>query len=380
MSINLLELPLTKITGEFVILSGNKNIIFPQILKTFETSYSLYSYAVYDGFYRNNKIIYVFNQHTDKVLYNLDKIYDTPDFKGFCVFGNSYFTFYQDKCLVINTDTDEAKVVNLNLNNVVKVKQLTSQLFAIITSNPTTIHLYGLDTAGAIASGDTANLASFSYATFANPTSNIDLIYYDNKLYLVGDDYTVILNMDIKDIIYLQTLLTFNYRYTPFNDFESVGIKFIRETQSFYVFYNTLYNSYIYITKDMTNYYFGRETVFLTPDICFKLHETNFYLITELLQSEFQLPQTNYHEITFRLNLPYTVLKTAIIKIPEVQSDLSPRFATMTIETRYNNGYNIWSYGVMYSTGEYRILARGSEFVVSLYSENALRVEEFILQ
>jgi len=384
-SINLLNLPITKITGEFVILNENKNVIFPQILQTFEASYSLNAFSVYDGFYLNNKIIYVFNQYGDKVLYNLNSLYNTPNFKGFCVFGNVYFTFYQDKCLVIDTKTDTVKTITLTIDNavqgIVKVKQLTSQLFAIITNNPTTIHLFGLDSAGAIASatnGSTVNINSFSYATFSNPVHNIDLIYFDNKLYLLGDDYTVILNMDIKDIIYLQTIQTFNYRYTPFDEFENVGIKFVRETQSFYLFYHMLYNNYIYITKDLKNYYFGRETVFLTPDICFKLNEFKFYLITKILQSGFQLT-TDYHEITFRLNLPYVVLKSAEIKMPEVQTDTPDRVATMTIEARYDNGYNIWSYGVLYDKSNYRILVRGEEFVISLYSTNALRIEGFNL-
>jgi hypothetical protein len=384
-SINLLDLPITKITGEFVKLNETKNVIFPQILKTYITKHPLNAFSIYDGFYMNDKIIYVFNQYDDKVLYNLDKVYKTPAFKGFCVFGNVYFTFYEDKCLVIDTATDNAKVITLRIDNavqgIVKVKQLTSQLFAIITNNPTTIHLFGLDSAGDIASannGDTVNINSFSYATFSNPVFNIDLIYFEDKLYLIGDDYTVILKMEIKDIVYLQTLQTFNYRYSPFKDFENVGIKFVKETQSFYIFYNTLYNNYIYITKDLSNFYFGRETIFLTPEICFKLNELEFYLITDVLQSEFK-PTTNYHEINFRLNLPYVVFKSAMLKIPEVQSDNPIRVATMTIEARYDNGYNIWSYGIMYNKSEYRLLARGSEFVVSLYSNNALRVEEFSL-
>jgi len=193
---------------------------------------------------------------------------------------------------------------------------------------------------------------------------------------LLGDDYTVILNMVIKDIVYLQTIQTFNYRYTPFNEFESVGIKFVRETQSFYLFYHTLYNNYIYITKDL-KLLFRKRNCILTPDICFKLHEFKFYLITKILQSGFT--NTNYHEITFRLNLPYVVLKSADIKIPEAEANNSVRVATMTIEARYDNGYNIWSYGVLYNKSNYRILVRGNEFVISLYSTNALRIEGFSL-
>jgi hypothetical protein len=315
----------------------------------------------------------------------LNTIYETPEFKGFCVFGSVYFVFYQNKCLVIDTQTNTAKTITLTIDNanlnILLVKQLTPQLFAIITSNPTTIHLFGLDSAGDIASaldGSTVNINSFSYASFSNPVVNVDLINFENNLYLIGHDYTVLLKMNIKDIIYLQTINTFNYRYTPFQEFENAGIKFIRETQSFYVFYNTVYNNFIYITKDMKNFYFGRETVFLTPNLCFKLQETNFNIITDILQNEF-LPITNYHEINFKLETPYIVFKSAIVKIPEVQLTNQERVATLTIEARYDNGYNIFSYGILYNKNNYRILNRGTDFVITLYSRNALRLEEISL-
>lgn len=384
-SINLLDLPITKITGEFVKLNENKNIIFPQILSVLNSNYSLNTSSVYDGFYLNNKIIYIYRQSDDVVLYNLNTIYQTPEFKGFCVFGNVYFVFYQNKCLVIDTTTDTAKIITLTIDNanqnIIKVKQLTPQLFVIITSNPTTIHLFGLDSAGAIASasgGSTVNINSFSYASFSNPVVNVDLINLDNTLFLVGDDFTVLLKMNIQDIIYLQTQETFNYRYTPFQEFENAGIKFVRETQSFYVFYNTLYNAFIYITKDMKNFYFGRETVFLTPAVCFKLQENNFYIITDILQNEF-LHINSYHEINFRLQTPYLVFKASSIKIPEVQKTDTDRIASLTIEARYDNGYNIWSYGILYNKSNYRLLARGEDFVFTLYSINALRLEEFLV-
>jgi hypothetical protein len=384
-SINLLDLPITKMSGEFVKLNENKNIIFPQILNIFIANYSLNAIDVYDGFYLNNKIIYIYNQSNDAVLYNLNTLYQTPEFKGFCVFGNVYFVFYQDKCLVIDTTTDIAKNITLTIDNanlnILKVKQLTPQLFAIITSNPTTIHLFGLDSAGNIASASdnsTVNINSFSYASFSNPVVNVDLLYFEDKLYLIGDDYTILLKMNIKDIIYLQTKYTFNYRYTPFQDFENAGVKFIRETQSFYVFYNTLYNNFIYITKDMKNFYFGRETVFLTPNVCFKLQDVKFYIITDILQNEFSAI-TNYHEINFRLQTPYLVFKSAIVKIPEVQFTNQDRIASLTIEARYDNGYNIFSYGILYNKSNYRILNRGTDFVITVYSNNALRIEEFSL-
>jgi hypothetical protein len=293
--------------------------------------------------------------------------------------------FYQDRCLVIDTRTDTVKTVKLTIDNtyqgIVKVKQLTPQMFAVITNNPTTIHLFGLDSAGAIASandGDTVNINSFTYATFSNPTFNIDLIYYDGQLYLIGDDYSVILDLEMKDLVYLITKQTFNYRRTPFKEFEDVGIKFIRETQSFYVFYNTVYSCYIYITKDFKDYYFGRETVYLTPEICFKTQGSTFYQITDILQSEFS-PITNYHEINFRLTLPYTIFNYLIINIPETQKGVNDRIASLTIEARYDVGYSIFSYGILYNKNNYRILSRGTDFVITLHSNNAMRIENIVL-
>ncbi|MBX0310247.1 MAG: hypothetical protein JHC31_00320 [Sulfurihydrogenibium sp.] len=385
MAVQLNELPITKITGEFAKLNESKHIIFPQILKSFNTTQTLNSFTFYDGFYLNNKIIYIYSQDKDKVLYNLNTVYEVPIYNGFCVFGSVYFVFYQNKCLVIDTRDDSHKTVNLTIDNsnqgIVKVKQLTPQMFAIITNNPTTIHLFGLDSAGAIASakdGDTVNINSFTYATFSNPTFNIDLIYYDEKIYLIGDDYTVILDLEMKDLVYLITKETYNYRKTPFKELEDAGIKFIRETQSFYIFYNTVYNSYIYITKDFKDFYFGRETVYLTPEICFKIQGSSFYQITDLLQSEFA-PITTYHEINFRLTLSYTVFQSLIINIPETQKGDNDRIATLNIEARYDAGYNIFSYGILYNRSNYRLLSRGEEFVISLYSNNAMRIENVVL-
>jgi hypothetical protein len=286
---------------------------------------------------------------------------------------------------VIDTLSDKVKTLNLTIDNayqnIIKVKQLTPQLFTIITSDPTTIHLFGLDSTGAIASaydGSTVNINSFSYSSFSNPVVNVDLVKLKDEIYLIGDDFTVLLNMHIKDIIYLQTKETFDYRYSPFQEFENSGIAFVKETQSFFIFYNTLYNSYIYITKDMKNFYFGEETIFLTPNVCFKLQEDNFYITSDILQNEFVIT-ADYHEINFRLNTTYTIFKSASIKIPELQKEDTDRVASLTIETRYDNGYNIWSYGIIYNKSNYRILARGDEFVITLHSNNALRIEEFLL-
>lgn len=390
-SINLLDLPITKISGEFVKLDENKNVIFPQIVNSFDTNYSLNAFQIYDGFYLNDRIIYIFNELNDYVLYNLSTQIQINSFNGFCVFGNVYFVFFQNKCLVIDTKKDTIKTVNLTIDgaqmDIIRVKQLTPQMFTILTLDPTTIFLFGLDSAGDLASskdGDTVNIKSFSYTTYSNPTTNVDLINLDDKIYLIGDDFTVILKMEIKDIIYLQTLRTFNYRYTPFQDFENAGIKFIRETQSFYQFYNTLYNNYIYVTKDLKNFYFGRETVFLTPNICFKLQETKFYQITDILKSVFPFIET-YHEINFRLETPYVVFKEFSVRVPEVQKpdyfhpNTVERVASLVVETRYDNGYNIWSYGILYNKNNYRILSRGTDFVITLYSKNALRLEELVL-
>jgi hypothetical protein len=382
--INLLNLDLSKISGDFVKINKDKNIIFPQILNILASKYPLHAFNVYDGFYLNNKIIYIYDRYYDYVLYNLDRIYNTPNFNGFCVFGEAYFIFYQDKCLIIDTVYDTAKVVSLTIDgsrmSIIKVKQITPQLFAIITANPTTIHLFGLDSAGVLASannGDQVNLNSFSYASFSNPTVNVDLIAFKDRLYLIGDDYSVVLNMNIKDIIYLQTQATYDYRYTPFREFENKGIKFIRETQSFYVFYNTLFNSYIYTTKDFESFYLGRDTVFLTPNVCFNIQKDDFYLITDILQTDYKAFES-YHEVSFRLSTPYIVFKSARVYIPEIQQQ-EDRIASLTLEARYENGYNIWSYGVMYNRFNYRILARGTDFVITLRSNNALRLEEFIL-
>jgi hypothetical protein len=73
------------------------------------------------------------------------------------------------------------------------------------------------------------------------------------------------------------------------------------------------------------------------------------------------------------------------VKISEVQKsftlppDTVERVASLVIEARHENGYNIWSYGIMYNKNNYRILVRGTDFVITLYSNKALRLEELSL-
>jgi len=387
MELNLLQTPITYISGDFVEINETSNIIFPQVLNSMTAVYSLNGVSVYDGYEINNQIYYAYNQSgTDQVLYSLSTVYQTPNFAGFCVFGTDYFTFYSGtSCLVINTKNNNSNTVSIQIDgafqNIVKAYQITPQLFALVTTNPTTVYVMGLDSVGAIATAtpsSTVSLTAFSYATFSNPTVNIDLINFNNMLYLVGDDYTVLLKMQIKDLIYLQTEKSFNYRFTPFQEYEKAGLKFLRETHSFYVFYNTLWSSFVYITKDLKNVYLGESTVYITPNLCLNTLNNTFYQFTDILQNN-TTPIPSLHNISFKVDTPLTLLSQLFIDIPETEIGNSSTIATFNIETRYQNQYNNFSYNILYNYPTYRLGVRGSSFVCGLSSSLGMRITNMVM-
>jgi hypothetical protein len=387
MELDLLKTPLPYISGDFVELNESANIIFPQVLNSMTAVYSLNGLSFYDGYEINNQTYYAYNQSgTDQVLYSLSTVYQTPSFAGFCVFGTNYFTFYNsNSCLVINTTNNNSKTVSIQINgavqNIVKAYQITPQLFALITTNPTTVYVMGLDSVGAIANASpssTVSLTAYSYATFSNPTVNIDLVNVNNTLFLMGDDYTVLLKLMIKDLIYLQSEQSFNYRFTPFQEYEKAGLKFIRETHSFYVFYNTLWSSFVYITKDFKNMYFGENTVYITPNLCLNITNNTFYQFTDILQNDTSvIPST--HNISFKIDIPLSLLSQLFIDIPETQIGNSSTIATFNIETRYQNQYNNFSYNILYNYPTYRLGVRGSSFVFGLSSSLGMRITNMVV-
>jgi len=387
MELNLLQTPTTYISGDFVEINETSNIIFPQVLNSMTAVYSLNGVSVYDGYEINNQIYYAYNQSgTDQVLYSLSTVYQTPNFAGFCVFGTDYFTFYNsNSCLVINTTNNNSNTVSVQIDgavqNIVKAYQITPQLFALVTTNPTTVYVMGLDSVGAIATASpssTVSLTAFSYATFSNPTVNIDLINFNNILYLMGDDYTVLLKMQIKDLIYLQTETSFNYRFTPFQEYEKAGLKFLRETHSFYVFYNTLWSSFVYITKDLKNVYLGESTVYMTPNLCLNTINNTFYQFTDILQND-TVVIPSMHNISFRVDTPFTLLSQLFIDIPETEIQNSYTIATFNLETRYQNQYNNFSYNILYNYPTYRLGIRGSNFVCGLSSSLGMRITNMVM-
>ena len=387
MELNLLQTPLPYISGDFAELNETANIIFPQVLNSMTANYSLNGVSFYDGYEINNQIYYAYNQSgTDQVLYSLSTVYQTPSFAGFCVFGADYFTFYNsNSCLVINTTNNNSNTVSIQIDgavqNIAKAYQITPQLFALVTTNPTTVYVMGLDSVGAIANASpssTVSLTAYSYATFSNPTVNIDIINFNNMLYLMGDDYTVLLKMQIKDLIYLQTEMSYNYRFTPFQQYEKAGLKFLRETHSFYVFYNTMWSSFVYITKDLKDMYFGENTVYLTPNLCLNITNNTFYQFTDILQNDISVIPS-MHNISFKLDTPLSLLSQLFINIPETQIGNSSTIATFNIETRYQNQYNNFSYNILYNYPTYRLGVRGSSFVCGLSSSLGMRITEMVV-
>ncbi len=370
-TLNLTNLPLTNLKGELVCLTNDKSILFPQITQqTVSITSVLYSNFI-DGLVLNEKLFLVLEDNfTYKVIYD-NTIRTYYNFAGVVVFGDVIFCFVNvNECLVINTLTNEIKTIIIDApSGIVYVYQLTTFLFAIITVSPTTVYIYSLDDAGAIASssdGSRIILPSYVYGVFANPKNRPKLLKRGNLLYLTGNDATAILSLQIQDLIYLRTEETFFQRVSPFPELEEQGIEFIRETHNFLLFKNNLLNNFIWINKGEDRVYFSTNYVYLSPQHV--MYGNKLYTMSDFISSEYNsIPLQKEFTAKFKAN----GLNGLRLEVLETTNDNIGHVAVLSRFLDFENYYN---YSVKATQTNYRLALRGEEFVVSLYTTEACRI------
>jgi hypothetical protein len=243
--------------GDFVYKTNNV-IVFPQITNERSMDINIITNQFLNGTVINNKLIALVETSPFYKLFYENAEYILYEAKGLMVFGDVVFCFYRDKCLVINTATDETKTITITApTNIVYAYQINSFLFALITSQPTTVYIYSLNDAGDIANttdGGSIDLPSYSYAVFSHPKQNVRLVSWDDRLFLFGKDATVELALDVRDLVYLRTIQTYHHPVSPFEEVEQLGFEFFTETLNFYVFRNTINNSMMWISKAMKKF------------------------------------------------------------------------------------------------------------------------------
>ncbi len=370
--INLTDLPLADIKGDLVYLTQNKHIVFPQITEVHSIPDRIFYSNYINGVVLNDKFFVVLK---DPILYKIiyqNTVFYTTQLAGVVIFGDVIFAFIENnQCLVINTLTNETKIVRITEpNNIVFAYQLTTFLFALITSPPTTVYIYSTDDAGNIATAfSDVSLPAYSYGVFANPKRNPKLLKKGEIIYLYGDDATVLMSLEVSDLVYLRTQDTFLHKLSLFPEFEEQGLEFVEETVSFYLFKNHLLNNFVWISKGDSKIFFSTNYIYLSPNHI--VYDENLYIAQDVLTStKPNIPLSKEFTVKFKArSLDRVIL--------EVKETTDSEIGSLSVLSRYLEGENFFSYSVNDYQTEYRLGLRGREFVVSLYTDQACRIRSF---
>jgi len=373
-AIDLTKLPIANMKGDAVYLSEEGFIVFPQVVRQRYLEINTLPNNFVEGFVLNDKVFLVLSRDVLYDVFYENTIRTYYKFAGEVVFGDVIFCFVDNnQCLVINTATDEAKTITISEpSNIVYVYQISAYLFAVITTSPTTVYIYSMDDAGSIATatdGSTITLPAYSYGVFANPKVNPRLIKKNDLLYLIGDDATVLLNLQISDLIYLRTEETFLQKVCPFSELEEQGIEFVRETQNFYLFRNSLFNSLVWISKGNKRIYFSTNYLYLSQHHV--MYDKNLYILQDTIDPDQpHIPLQKELTVKFKKNwlngINLEVLETTDYDIGH-----------MVVLSRFLDFQNFFNYMVRATRTNYRLAVRGEEFVVSLYTDQACRIRSF---
>jgi hypothetical protein len=302
------QLPLDSFFGDGVIYTASKGIQLPYIKQSFSIPIALQDLIDSAAFkFNTNYNNFFVCKNVDNIICSfysngvLKYTITVTQYLGQLMFGNQFYFFYQDsnnlKCVVIDLSSYNAKTIVVTLNGAsvtgLKIRQFTSQLFSIISANPTTVNLLTMLDAAAISStnnGSTVNLIPFTYSAVANPSLNIDCIYKDNVVNLFGDDGTVEFKLNIGDFTYLSMLRVLQYRQTPFETMDSIsslgqGLQYLYTlNNNFYKFYNKIYQNYLWMDSSGQNVFLGLSYHYLSP-VCYYdfLHHTVNFLSFDLI-------------------------------------------------------------------------------------------------
>jgi hypothetical protein len=373
-AIDLTKLPIVNIKGDAVYLSEEGFIVFPQITRQRNLEITTLPNNFVEGFVLNDKVFLVLSRGDLYDVFYENTIRTFTKFAGVVVFGDVIFCFVDNnRCLVINTATNEVKTITISEpSNIVFVYQLSAYLFAVITTSPTTVYIYSMDDAGSIATandGDVITLPAYTYGVFANPKVNPRLVKKDNLLYLIGDDATVLLSFQISDMIYLRTEETALQKISPFPEFEEQGLEFVREVQNFFLFRNSLFNNFVWISKGDRRVYFSTNYLYLSQHHV--IYDRNLYTLQDVIDPDQpNIPLQKEFTVKFKkggLNgISLEVLETT-------DYDLGH----MVVLNRFLDFQNFFNYYIHATRTHYRLAVRGEEFVVSLYTDQACRIRSF---
>lgn len=373
-TVDLTKLPLVNMKGDVVYLSEEGFIVFPQVVSQREIALTTLPNNFLEGFVLNGKVFLVLSRESVyDVLYENNLTTHTK-FMGVVVFGDVIFCFVDDnKCMVINTATGEIKTITISEpSNIVNVYQISAYLFAVITTSPTTVYIYSLNDSGTIATapdGSTITLPAYSYGVFANPKVNPRLVKKGDLFYLIGDDATVLLSIQISDLVYLRTEGISLQKVSPFPELEEQGLEFVKETQNFYLFRNSLFNNFVWISKGDKRIYFSTNYLYLSQ--YHAVYDRTLYTLQDVIDpSRHNIPLQKEFTVKFKKNwlngIGLEVLETTNYELGH-----------MAVLSRFLDFESFYNYTIKATRTNYRLALRGEEFVVSLFTNESCRIRGF---
>jgi len=373
-TIDLTKLPLVNMKGDAVYLHEEGFIVFPQVVSQREVALTTLPNNFLEGLVLNGKVFLVLSRESFYDVIYENTLTTHVKFMGVVVFGDVIFCFVDNnKCIVINTATNEIKTITISQpSNIVNVYQISVYLFAVITTSPTTVYIYSLDDSGTISTalnGSTIPLPTYSYGVFANPKVNPRLVKKGDLFYLIGDDATVLLSLQISDLVYLRNEGTSLQKVSPFPELEGQGLEFVRETQNFYLFRNSLFNNLVWVSKDDKRVYFSTNYLYLSQ--YHAVYNRTLYTLQDVIEpNRYDIPLQKEFTVKFKKNW----LNGIGLEVVETTNN---NLGHMAVISRFLDFESFYNYTIKTTQTNYRLFLRGEEFVVSLFTNESCRIRGF---
>ncbi|MGB9730289.1 MAG: hypothetical protein ACPL1B_10575 [Thermoprotei archaeon] len=382
--VNLKDTPLTYISGDNLLLTTNRDIVFPACAGKKETPLSIPN--IVDVFYLNNLFIVV-NLNINKnniYIYNLsaektERVVETTLFAGIVQAGNMVYVFYDGyKVLAINSKTLEITDYTITLNgatqNIYKARQFNSQSFVLLTLNPTTIYINSILDLLSLSNTNT-DITSFTYSTHAVPTTDIE-IYIDNDLvYVSGKDGAVVLSVKTSDLVYLKTEYTTPAPYNPMEALPTIsevfgsGFKVDKVfSDGTYRLYNIVEDQYIYFHPIHKQLYFSNSYIYLNKALYYPLTGDFIFIDYDNINTVCELEsrisvKIVLDDVKTLYKIYYTLQTMTILDLLRIQ-----------IDSKYLIHYSTYSYDVDWYKNSFIANVKGDTFIFHLKTLYPLRL------
>lgn len=389
--LDLKSIELNNFSGENVLLTKDREVIFPAVQAIYNLNFPITNF--YDAFVMNNCFIlvlkvlnnyyiYVFNLATKELSYSLYNV----QYNGIVYAGNQIHIFYNgNKFDRIDSNNLNKETVTYKLNstnpNTIKVRHINSQAFLILTSNPTTVFISDILSLLSINSSND-DLLSLSYATYAIPSQNIDVLFYEGKIYLIGDDGTVIISLDIKDIVYLKTESLSFYRFNPIEEILTLsvlGAGFTLDcilSNNVVRVYNKNEDQFIYLDLAKSFLYFSNRYIYMFNYIFDVVKGILYKIILKSGSNCILLP-----DIDYRFSVKqYFPSKVNFYNVSYTIKDLlTPTYIDFQIESKFIEFYNTYSYRVDYKRNSFIANVNGDGFILHIKPKTSLLLSNLAL-